>query len=110
MSVNNPPLTRPLKKEGDNRMAYVGRFAPSPTGPLHFGSLLSAVARYCHAKANQVTWLVRIQDTAIPRLYPRSAEHILRAMDAFQVEPYAEIIFQEDRLDIYEDVIQQLRQ
>lgn len=91
-------------------MAYVGRFAPSPTGPLHFGSLITAVASYCDAKANQGTWLVRIEDTDIPRIYPGSEEHILRAMDAFQLEPDAEIIFQKDRLDIYEGVIQQLRQ
>jgi glutamyl-Q tRNA(Asp) synthetase len=91
-------------------MAYVGRFAPSPTGPLHFGSLITAVASYCDAKANQGTWLVRVEDTDIPRIYPGSEEHILRALDAFQLEPDAEIIFQKDRLDIYEDVIQQLRQ
>lgn len=91
-------------------MAYVGRFAPSPTGPLHFGSLITAVASYCDAKANQGTWLVRVEDTDIPRIYPGSEEHILRVMDAFQLEPDAEIIFQKDRLDIYEDVIQQLRQ
>ena len=91
-------------------MAYVGRFAPSPTGPLHFGSLITAVASYCDAKANQGTWLVRIEDTDIPRIYPGSEEHILRAMEVFQLEPDAEIIFQKDRLDIYEGVIQQLRQ
>ena len=91
-------------------MAYVGRFAPSPTGPLHFGSLITAVASYCDAKANHGTWMVRVEDTDIPRIYPGSEEHILRAMDAFQLEPDGEIIFQKDRLDIYEDVIQQLRQ
>lgn len=91
-------------------MNYVGRFAPSPTGPLHFGSLITAVASYCDAKANQGTWLVRIEDTDIPRIYPGSEEHILRAMEVFQLEPDAEIIFQKDRLDIYEGVIQQLRQ
>ena len=91
-------------------MAYVGRFAPSPTGPLHFGSLITAVASYCDAKANHGTWLVRVEDTDIPRIYPGSEEHILRAMDAFQLEPDGEIIFQKDRLDIYADVIEQLRQ
>jgi len=89
---------------------YVGRFAPSPTGPLHFGSLITAVASYCDAKAQQGTWLVRIEDTDIPRIYPGSEEHILRAMDAFQFEPDGEIIFQKDRLDIYAEVIEQLRQ
>ncbi|WP_171262982.1 tRNA glutamyl-Q(34) synthetase GluQRS [Acinetobacter sp. ANC 4169] len=110
MLSNNPPLTPPLIKEGDNRMAYMGRFAPSPTGPLHFGSLITAVASYCDARAHQGQWLVRIEDTDIPRIYPGSEEHILRSIDAFQFEPDAEIIFQKDRLDIYESVIEQLHQ
>ena len=110
MSLSNPSLTLPLIKGEKAEVNYVGRFAPSPTGPLHFGSLITAVASYCDAKANQGTWLVRVEDTDIPRIYPGSEEHILRAMDAFQLEPDAEIIFQKDRLDIYEDVIQQLRQ
>ncbi|MFH7765552.1 tRNA glutamyl-Q(34) synthetase GluQRS [Acinetobacter sp. BSP-28] len=108
--LNNPPLSPPLIKEGDNRMAYVGRFAPSPTGPLHFGSLITAVASYCDARAHQGQWLVRIEDTDIPRIYPGSEAHILRSIDAFQFEPDAEIIFQKDRLDIYESVIEQLHQ
>jgi glutamyl-Q tRNA(Asp) synthetase len=110
MLLSNPPLTPPLKKEGDNRMAYVGRFAPSPTGPLHFGSLITAVASYCDARAHQGTWLVRIEDTDIPRIYPGSEAHILRAIDAFGFDPDADIIFQKDRLDIYESVIEQLRE
>lgn len=88
----------------------MGRFAPSPTGPLHFGSLITAVASYCDARAHQGQWLVRIEDTDIPRIYPGSEEHILRSIDAFQFEPDAEIIFQKDRLDIYESVIEQLHQ
>lgn len=89
---------------------YVGRFAPSPTGPLHFGSLLTAVASYCDAKANHGKWLVRIEDTDIPRIYPHSETHILSCIDAFQFEPDAEIIFQKDRLDLYEQVLEQLKQ
>lgn len=108
MLFNNPPLTPPLQKEGDNRMAYVGRFAPSPTGPLHFGSLITAVASYCDARANHGTWLVRIEDTDIPRIYPGSEAHILRSIDAFAFDPDADIIFQKDRLDIYQSVIEQL--
>lgn len=91
-------------------MSYIGRFAPSPTGPLHFGSLLTAVASYCDAKANHGKWLVRIEDTDIPRIYPNSETHILSCIDAFEFEPDAEIIFQKDRLTIYEQVIDQLKQ
>lgn len=108
MLFNNPPLTPSLQQKGDNRMAYVGRFAPSPTGPLHFGSLLTAVASYCDAKAQQGQWYVRIEDTDIPRIYPGSEQHILECLDAFQLYPDAEIIFQKDRLDLYEAVIDQL--
>ena len=110
MSLSNPSLPLPLIKGGKAEVNYVGRFAPSPTGPLHFGSLITAIASYCDAKAHHGKWLVRIEDTDIPRIYPGSEDHILRAVDAFQLEPDAEIIFQKDRLDIYEDVIQQLRQ
>ncbi|WP_151830165.1 tRNA glutamyl-Q(34) synthetase GluQRS [Acinetobacter junii] len=91
-------------------MSYIGRFAPSPTGPLHFGSLLTAVASYCDAKANHGKWLVRIEDTDIPRIYPNSETHIISCIDAFEFEPDAEIIFQKDRLTIYEQVLDQLKQ
>jgi glutamyl-Q tRNA(Asp) synthetase len=91
-------------------MSYIGRFAPSPTGPLHFGSLLTAVASYCDAKANHGKWLVRIEDTDIPRIYPNSETHILSCIDAFEFEPDAEIIFQKDRLASYEQVLDQLKQ
>ncbi|UTO19292.1 tRNA glutamyl-Q(34) synthetase GluQRS [Acinetobacter sp. Z1] len=90
-------------------MSYIGRFAPSPTGPLHFGSLLTAVASYCDAKANRGKWLVRIEDTDIPRIYPDSENHILSCIDAFQFEPDAEILFQKDRLGLYEHVLEQLK-
>lgn len=92
-----------------NLRSYVGRFAPSPTGPLHFGSLLTAVASYCDAKANRGKWLVRIEDTDIPRIYPDSENHILRCIDAFQFEPDAEIILQKDHLGLYEHVLEQLK-
>ncbi|OEY96534.1 tRNA glutamyl-Q(34) synthetase GluQRS [Acinetobacter proteolyticus] len=91
-------------------MSYKGRFAPSPTGPLHFGSLLTAVASYCDAKANHGQWLVRIEDTDIPRIFPNSETHILSCIDAFQFEPDAEIIFQKNRFEIYEQVLEQLKQ
>ncbi len=91
-------------------MTYVGRFAPSPTGPLHFGSLITAVASYCDAKAHHGKWLLRIEDTDIPRIYPNSESHILNCIDAFEFEPDADIIFQKNRLDLYEQVLEQLKQ
>ena len=109
MLLSNASLPLPLNQEG-KEVNYVGRFAPSPTGPLHFGSLITAVASYCDARAHQGQWLIRIEDTDMPRIYPGSEEHILRSIDAFQFQPDAEIIFQKDRLDIYESVIEQLHQ
>ena len=109
MLLNNPPLTSPLKQEGDKRMAYSGRFAPSPTGPLHFGSLITAVASYCDAKAHHGAWIVRIEDTDIPRIYPDSEQHILKCLDAFEFESDVEIVYQRQRLDIYETVLEQLK-
>lgn len=93
-----------------NRCSYKGRFAPSPTGPLHFGSLITAVASYCDAKAHHGQWIVRIEDTDIPRIYPNSEQHILQCLEAFEFESDVEIIYQKERLDIYEAVIQQLKQ
>ncbi|EPF81637.1 tRNA glutamyl-Q(34) synthetase GluQRS [Acinetobacter rudis] len=94
----------------DTLSPYMGRFAPSPTGPLHFGSLITAVASFCDAKAHAGQWLVRIEDTDIPRIYPGSEEHILRCIDAFEFEPDAKIIFQRDRLDYYQEILEQLQQ
>ena len=87
--------------------ARIGRFAP-PHWSTAFGSLLTAVASYCDAKANHGKWLVRIEDTDIPRIYPNSEAHILSCIDAFQFEPDAENHFPKDRLELYEQVLEQL--
>ena len=110
MTVENSLAEHTRQRDHISLTRYSGRFAPSPTGPLHFGSLITAVASYCDAKAQHGTWLVRIEDTDIPRIYPGSESNILRCIDAFQFEPDAEIIFQKDRLDLYAAVLQQLRQ
>lgn len=87
---------------------YVGRFAPSPTGPLHFGSLLTAVASYLDAKSHQGTWLVRIEDLDPPREMAGAAEQILSTLESYGLHWDGEITFQSERHHIYEDVIQTL--
>ena len=102
--------SRLFSNELREKAIYKGRFAPSPTGPLHFGSLITAVASYCDAKSQQGTWIVRIEDTDIPRIYPNSEQHILPCLAAFEFESDVKIIYQKDRLDIYDHVIEQLKE
>ena len=108
--IHNPSLPHAVHPHGTDEVAYRGRFAPSPTGPLHFGSLLTAVASYCEAKSQQGQWIVRIEDTDIPRIYPGSEAHILKCLDAFELHSDTEIVFQKNRLALYENVIDQLHQ
>lgn len=89
---------------------YIGRFAPSPTGPLHFGSLVAAVASYCDAKAHQGKWLVRMEDLDKPREMPGAADDILRTLETFGLAWDGKIIYQSTRDDYYEASFEQLKQ
>ncbi len=84
---------------------YRGRFAPSPTGPLHFGSLVAAVGSYLDAKFNQGEWLVRIEDLDQQREVPRAASGILKMLEQLGMEWDGEVIYQSHRLQIYQDAL-----
>lgn len=90
-------------------MHYIGRYAPSPTGPLHFGSLIAAVASYCDAKANAGKWLLRIEDLDKPREISGAASTVLRQLETFGFEWDGEIIYQSQRSQYYADAFEQLQ-
>ena len=90
-------------------MAYVGRFAPSPTGPLHFGSLVAALASYLDAKAHNGKWLVRIEDIDETRCDPIYTADILRTLQAFGMQWDGEVEIQSKRKALYGAALQKLR-
>ncbi|GAA0703338.1 tRNA glutamyl-Q(34) synthetase GluQRS [Marinobacterium maritimum] len=89
-------------------MPCTGRFAPSPTGPLHFGSLLAALASYLDIRARNGRWLVRIEDIDPPREQPGAADAILQTLDAFGLHWDGEVVYQSQRYTFYEEALQQL--
>ena len=88
--------------------AYVGRFAPSPTGPLHAGSLLAALASWLDARAAGGRWLVRIEDVDTPRCAPGAAERILRQLAACGLTPDEPPLYQSTRGARYQQALDQL--
>ena len=87
---------------------YVGRFAPSPTGLLHYGSLVAALASYLDAKAHDGKWLVRIEDLDPPREIAGSSTRILEQLQVFALKWDGEVMFQSARLSVYEQILQRL--
>lgn len=90
-------------------MGYRGRFAPSPTGDLHFGSLVAALASWLRARQCGGKWLVRIEDIDPPREVAGSAASILRDLHAFGLDPDAPPLYQSTRGDAYAAALRQLR-
>ncbi len=86
----------------------VGRFAPSPTGPLHFGSLVAAVGSYCIARRSGGLWRVRIEDLDQPRVVPGAAEEILDVLERLGFEWDGEVLYQSRRTGRYEEVLSDL--
>jgi glutamyl-Q tRNA(Asp) synthetase len=87
---------------------YVGRFAPSPTGPLHFGSLVAALASWLDARAAGGRWLVRIEDLDVPRADPLAADSILRTLEQFGLAWDGTVEYQSRRTAGYEAALSRL--
>jgi glutamyl-Q tRNA(Asp) synthetase len=94
-----------MHEETNKPEDYIGRFAPSPTGPLHFGSLIAAVGSYLDAHAHQGEWQLRIDDLDQPRTVPGATEAILRALESFGFEWSGPVIYQSQRHEAYEEAL-----
>jgi glutamyl-Q tRNA(Asp) synthetase len=89
--------------------AYIGRFAPSPTGPLHFGSLVAALASYLDARFHKGKWLVRIEDIDPPREQPGADQSIIQSLERLGFQWDESILYQSSRLEAYHDLLSELR-
>lgn len=87
---------------------YIGRFAPSPTGPLHFGSLVAATGSYLQARCQAGRWLVRMEDLDPPREVPGAADDILHTLEAFGFAWDGEVMYQSRRSRHYREVLDSL--
>ncbi len=88
--------------------AYIGRFAPTPSGHLHFGSLVAALASYLDARAAGGRWLLRMEDLDPPREEPGAQTAILKALESYGFEWDGEMVRQSERHDAYLQVVNQL--
>ena len=91
-----------------NLIQPIGRFAPSPTGALHFGSLVTAVGSYLHSKSQGGLWLVRMEDLDTPRMQAGASDDILRLLDCYGLHWDGHVVYQQYRRAIYQDIVDQL--
>ncbi|MDT8282853.1 MAG: tRNA glutamyl-Q(34) synthetase GluQRS [Gammaproteobacteria bacterium] len=92
----------------NNTLSYTGRFAPSPTGPVHFGTLVAAVGSYLQAKINNGKWLLRMEDVDTTRKVEGADTDILHTLEAFGFEWHGEIIYQSKQTEYYQQVLDTL--
>jgi glutamyl-Q tRNA(Asp) synthetase len=88
--------------------ATIGRFAPSPTGPLHLGSLVGAVGSWLFARSGGGRWLVRMEDLDTPRVVPGAAEEILETLRRYGLEWDGDVVVQSQRVKLYHEVLRKL--
>ncbi|WP_371376537.1 tRNA glutamyl-Q(34) synthetase GluQRS [Thalassotalea aquiviva] len=103
--MDSPPYNC-LPQRSDT--CYRGRFAPSPSGFLHFGSLLAALASFLDAKHHQGQWLVRIEDIDPPREQPGAADAILQTLDAYGLHWDEDVLYQSNQNDYYETLLAEI--
>jgi len=101
--MSSPP-SQPAKSP-----SYRGRFAPSPTGPLHFGSLVAAVGSYLDARAHNGEWLLRMEDLDQPRTAPGAADAILHTLETLGMAWNGNVLYQSTRADAYREALNQLK-
>ena len=89
-------------------MSYRGRFAPSPTGPLHFGSMVAAVGSFLQAKSRGGEWLVRMEDLDPPREVPGAADEILHTLEALGLHWDGAVMYQSRRHGVYDAAMKML--
>ena len=89
--------------------AYRGRFAPTPSGPLHFGSLIAALGSFLDARQQQGAWLLRIEDVDHPRVQPGASDAILRTLEALELTWDGEVLYQSQRYARYHEILEGLK-
>ena len=91
-----------------DQQTYIGRFAPSPTGPLHLGSVSTALVSYLQARSRNGKWLLRIDDLDTPRNIKGSVDNILRVLDALGLHWDGDVAFQSQSIDYYQEILDNL--